>query len=277
MATTINGVICQEIVRDFGEDFDLMGGPRAMKGFYCDWADRYRVVIGLLGLSNPVSVGGVITINAPLQYPEISTIYCHSVRVEPKGSPIQGATQIAWPNCIIWAEYRTMPWSWAGIDYMQIDPSHPLLYAKQNLSMSIQFYEIPSRALYYATGKVPTGQNKAFPCPIINMEITLVRMPYLPAQGVLSAATNGPLNSGTFLGCADGTVMFNGMTNDQSWDAAGNFNQDVTFSFAYRPIAPWDYGYNASIPGWDKVVDGSSNPIMKRTDLSVLFPGYYGA
>lgn len=277
MSMVINGVTVEEIIRDFGEDFDLQGGPRAAKGFLCDWADRYRVVIGLVGLSNPVNVGGVITINAPLQYPEISTIYCHSVRIEPKGPPIRGPAQLAFSHCIVWAEYRAMPWSWAGVDYQQIDPATPLLYAKQNLSMTIQFYEIPGRALYYKTGKVPTGQSRSFPCPIINMRITLIRVPYFPAQGAIQAATQGPLNQGIFLGCPDGTVMFNGLENDQTWDSEGNFNQDLTYSFSYRPVAPWDYGFNPTSRIWDQVVDSGNNPIMKRTDLRVLFPGYYDA
>ena len=279
MAITINGVVCQEIVRDFGEEFDIQGGPRAIKGFYCAWTDRYRVVVGLLGLSTTVSVGGVITLEEPSAYPELSTIFCGNVRVEPKGPPIQSSPQIAFSNCIVWAEYRTFPWTFSGFDFMQIDPATPFIYARQNIDMAMQQYEVPGRMLYYYVGGLPkpSGQSWSFPCPIITLEITLIRIPYLPAPAIIQAATNGPLNDGVFLGCADGTVMFNGFRNQQSWDSAGNFTQDATYSFAYRPVAPWDFAFYGPTGVWAQLKTFSGNPIMQRTNLNVLFPGYYNA
>ncbi len=47
----INGVNCQEIVADFSEEYDILKGPSAKKGFICLWADRFTVANGLLGLT----------------------------------------------------------------------------------------------------------------------------------------------------------------------------------------------------------------------------------
>ena len=277
MAITINGIVCEEIVANFGEEFDLAQGPRCIKGYYCAWPDRYTVVVGLLGLSTTVSIGGVITLETPAQYPQLATAYCTSVRVEPKGVPFQSSPQLAWPNCIVWAEYRPVPWSFAGIDYMQIDPTAPLIYARQNFDLSMQYYEVAGRSLLYSGKTYGPGQSWSFPCPILNMEVTLIRMPYLPAQNVIAAATAGPLNSGTFLGCPDGTVMFTGFKNQQTFDSAGNFTQDGTFSFSYRPVAAWDYAFDGKSGSWLQLKTITGAVVMQRTDLTVLFPGYYAA
>ena len=50
----------------------------------------------------------------------------------------------------------------------------------------------------------------------------------------------------------------------------------LTLSFSYRPIAPWDYTFDASAGIWDKVVSTvGGNNILNRSDLSLIIPSVY--
>lgn len=272
----INGIECQEIVRDLEERYDLLRGPSMKKGFLCNWADRFKVAQGLLGLSTTVKIGGFITFETPLTYPELGTAFVHAIDVEPVGPPIQGAAQIAYSNAIVWARYHSMPWTWSGTDFMQINPATPFVYAKQNIKFSTETVTVPGKnAWLKTTGKV-LGIDYGIPIAVAELEITLIRVPYLPSQAILQALQN-PLNQSTFLGCNPGTIFFRGGSNEQTHDTAGNFTQDLRLVFAYRPIAAWDQAWDGS--QWAQVVtaSGGSTPFIGRSDLSTLIPSYYNA
>ncbi len=70
MAVLIAGVLCNEEVNDNSENFDILQGPQATKVYLCDWNQRWRVVVGMLGLNSAVTIGGGITINLPMRYPD---------------------------------------------------------------------------------------------------------------------------------------------------------------------------------------------------------------
>lgn len=276
MAIEINGVLCEELVRDLSESYDLQRGPSMKKGFLCPWADRFLVAQGLLGLSTTVSVGGVITFQTPTTYPELGTAFVHAIDVEPAGAPVQGSPQIAFSHAIVWAQYHSMQWSWSGLDYMQIDPATPFVYAKQNIKFSTETITVPGKnAWLKSTGKV-LGLDYGFPVAVAELEITLIRVPYLPSQQILASLQN-PLNQYAFLGCDPGTVFFRGGSNEQTRDTAGNFTQDLRLVFAYRPIAAWDQAWDGT--QWTQVVtsSGGSTAFLGRSDLSQLIPSYYNA
>lgn len=272
---TINGIQCFELVAQYREGFELGQGQSGNKAYLCNWSDRFTVAQGLLGLSSTVSVGGVITLNTPLAHPQMANCYAHSIDITGMGPPIQGSGNIAFATAVVAVNYTNLPWTFSGFDYMQLNPATPYVYAKQNMDMSIQYVSVPGRMLKFSGSGKPIGQAFAFPVPIIQMSITLIRVPYLPSQQALLAATNGPLNSASFLGCAARFVMFNGMRNEQTRATDGTFTQDITYSFSYRPVAQWDRAYDASVPGWAQVVDTSGNPMMGATDLNGLIPSIY--
>ncbi len=274
MAITINGIVCQELVEAFGESFDLTQGPTARKGFLCAWNDRYTVANGLLGLSNTTHVGGLITLLTPAQYPQRTTMYAHTIEVRGVGTPTQGSAQIQWTNAILTVGYQCLPWSFAGLDYMQLDPTHPYIYAEQNFSFSTEFITVPGKQVKYATSGKTLDQDWGFMSPKLDMSITLKYVPYLPAQQILNAL-QAPVNSTTYLGCAAGFLLFNGAENHQTRMTDGTFTQDVTYSFSYRPIAPWDYSYDGTNNRWDQVVALDGSNVLNRSDLSLIIPGDY--
>lgn len=275
MAITINGVITQELVASHGEAFDFSSGPSMRKGFLCEWADRFKVAQGLLGLSNTTSIGGAITLNTPAQYPEFNTAYAQSIEIVPKGAPTQGTKQIQYPYCAVWASYQSVPWSFSGTDFNQIDPAHPYIYAEQNIRFSTEWITIPGSQVFYGGGLGKAlAQDFAFASPRADLSIKIHRIPYLPAQQILNAL-QAPLNSTTYLGCAPGFLLFNGADNHQTRMSDGTFTQDVSYSFSFRPLAPWDYVFHGPSGTWKQVVNSSGGSIIPRSDLSGIIPTYY--
>lgn len=273
MALFVNGILCQEIVRQYEESADWDKGPMGTKGFLCRWIDRFTVANGLLGLATATTVGGVITLNLPMKHPELNSAYVRAIEIEPKGPPIQGPVQLAFSNCIIWAHYGCIPWSFSGINLGNIDPATPLIYAKQNINIVTEVKTIPGAKAYFQSLNKPTGMDYGFPVCIVEMEITFMHVPYLPSQQVLQLSQN-PINEVTFLGCAPGTVFFLGMKSDQSFDTSGSFDQNLTMAFKYRPIAPWDQDWNGT--AWDTVLGSQGgDPLIGRSDLNQLIPGGY--
>ncbi len=278
MAIIINGILCQELVEAFGESFDILGGPTARKGFLCDWADRYTVATGMLGLSSTTHIGGSITLLTPLQYPERTTMFARHIEIRGVGPPTQGVVQLQWPKAVLSVEYACLPWSFPGIDYPgfnQIDPTHPYIWAEQNFSFGSEFITVPGKAVKFAISGKPLQQDWGFSSPKLDMQITLKNVPYMPSTAVL-AAMAAPVNSALYLGVAAGFLLFNGAETHVTRSSDGTYTQEVTYSFSYRPIAPWDYTFDGTTGIWDQVVAAVGGaPVITRSDLSTIIPAFY--
>ncbi len=278
MSVTINGVACEEIVRNLSEGIDERG-PHATKGYLCLWGNRFALANGLLGLvhsSGPI--GGGVTFSHPAVYPESSNLYCQTVEIEPHGTPFQGSKQIAFPYAIVWANFGIWPYSIVGGDdpgnQQGIDPDTPFVYATQKISFSIEQYNIPASSTQTDDNKpVPKDITGYF--PRADMSITLHKVPYMPAQLIFSLV--GKINNAVFLGAKTGQVIFQGGDSDRTASTDGTFTQDLTYSFSYRTVAPWNYivhpngiGSGTYAP-WVPFKDKSGNPYIKSADLTQLF------
>lgn len=268
MAATINGIVCQEIVDQFSESFDFEAGIQCRKGYLCDWADRYAVVTGLIGISSSPVVNGAITLHASSPWPQLAQAYCRNVTVQPVGQPTQGALQEQWPQCIVWATYGTLPWFQNSGP--QLDPSNPL-YAEQTLDVSVEYVTIPGRALKFSGGQA-VGMDYGVRVALVDMSITFHWLPYVPTTAITAA---GKINSTTFLGVAPGHLLFNGVRTTYSQQVDGSSSQDATYSFTFRPIARWDYGLCAETGTWLQIVTQTgSTPVIDSYDFvaSPIFP-----
>jgi hypothetical protein len=284
MAVAIAGIICQELVADYRETYDIQSGPNCTKSYLCPWANRFTVAHGFLGLSSTVSIGGLITLSLPLPYPELASessyalasMYARTVEIQGVGSPVQGGGNIAFTSAIVRVTFGPFPWSFSGVDYMQLDPTRPYVWAEQHLAYSSEVITVPGRKVFFGSsgGTKRLDQDWGFTSPKIDMTITCKSMPYLPAPAVLYAIQN-PISSVTYLGCAAGHLLFNGAQDEPDHASDGTPIRDVSFSFSFRPIAPWDYVYNGDLPGWDQVVDSTGAPIIQRSDLSGIIPAAY--
>ncbi len=273
MALTIGGIVCQELVANFGESYDRLAGPQFRKSFLCGWADRFTVANAFLGLSSTVSIGGLITLQTPLAYPDLSTAYATHIDLVPVGNPTEGARQTVWPNAIVNVTYGCLPWSFSGFDYMQLDGLHPYVYAEQGFNYTSEWITVPKTQVFYSGGTVPLDQDWGFRSPLINFSIMVKYVPYLNVPPLITALAS-PINSVAFLGCAAGKLLFNGAESRPSFMVDGTRTQNIEYSFSYRPIAPWDYVYKGG-SGWVQVVDSTNTNIQQRSDLSTIIPGAY--
>ncbi len=284
MAVIINGVSCNEEVNGNRENFDIVSGPEATKVYLCDWNQRWTVVVGLLGFNSSATIGGAITIRLPMRYPDFQqtavSLYAANVAVEGVGSPYQNTYSVGYTAARISVNFRSFPWSFQGLssnDFNnQIDPAHPYVYAEQSLSFTSEFITVPGPTVHWLSSGLALGnRNWGFRSPIVNMNISIKQIPYIPAAAII-AATAAPVNSTTYLGVAAGKLLFNGVETHETRMSDGTISQSADYSFSYRPIAPWDYDYNGSGgTTWDKVVDGSGAAIIQRSDLSGIIPSYY--
>ncbi len=287
MAVTIAGILCQELVADYIEGFDIQGGPTCTKFYLCPWANRFTVAHGVLGLSSTSSLGGAISLNQPMAFPELAaestyslaSMYARQIQIKGVGVPTQGANNVAWTNAIVGVTFGPFAWSFSGIDYMQLDSTRPLAWAEQHFAYSSEFITVPGRDVFYLSSGISLDQDWGFLSPLLDMTITLKNIPYLPAAAVLNAL-QAPINSVTYLGCGAGYIMFRGGNDDPVHSSDGTPLRDVSLRFTYRPIAPWDFVYNSANSGgtppyWDQVVSAGNTPVIARSDLSLIIPGAY--
>ncbi len=281
MAMYIGGILCEEIVANFREAFHLIDGPTADKAFICNWTDRFTVARGILGLNTALTIGGFITIHVPLRYPEIPYMYAYQIAIKGVGAPFQGPYQIAFPYAVIMVNYKCTPWAFAGLDdpggQNQIDPSSPYIYAEQEISSSAEMLTVPGKYAFFESSHNASLIPYGFRVALVDLSITLHRLPYLPTPQALNYA--GMINNAPFLGVSTGKLMFNGMTTHQTHSTDGTVNTDAAFKFQARSV-PWDYGYDGVAGSFDRVVraasgPGATTPFIESTDLSVVIPGAY--
>jgi hypothetical protein len=275
MAITINSISCEEIVADYGEGAQL-SGLSSRKGYLCDWTDRFTVAKGLLGLATTTGVGGAITLVSPSRHPELYNCYCTGVEFQPMGTPSQGTYQVTWPKVIVWASYGSLTFNWgtASIPYMDIDPSTPFIYAEQQIDVGCEVITVPNKGLRFATSLRRLDQDFGFRIALVDMKITLHRVPYLPGAAIIAKA--GAINDATYLGVSAGQLLFNGASNSLQLGADGTWTQDITYSFTARQY-PWDYSYDGVAKAWRKVVQTDGSNFITRQSLVGLFPDEYSS
>lgn len=282
MAVVIGGVTCQELVDGYTESYELTGGPGARKGYLCPWASRFAVVHGILGLSSTPAVGGLITLNVPMAFPELAaestnslaSMYAKNVEVYGVGSPVQGTSNIAFTSAKVYVTFGYMPWTFTGVDYLQLDPSHPYIWAEQNIDTAGEYITVPGSNVFVnpGGGVVALNQDWGFFSPLADMSITLKNVPYLPIAADL-AALAAPINSVAYLQCNPGFLMYKGMHSNRTAATDGTPTAEITLGFSYRPIAQWDYIYYKG--AWLQVTDSGGTAVTGRSDLSVIIPSAY--
>jgi hypothetical protein len=230
-------------------------------------------------------VGGLITLNAPLPFPELAaestnllaSMYARRCDIKGHGSPVQGTKNITFVKAEVYVTFGNFPWTFQGIDFFQLDPTHPYIWAEQHFDFAAEFITIPGRQLKYATsGKFVQG-DWGFFSPMMDFSISLKGFPYLPAAQILAALAK-PINSVPYLNVPAGQLMFKGAQDHRTKASDGTQTADLTLAFSYRNIAPWDYNFDGSTGLWDQVVTFvGGNPVLQRSDLTPIIPLSYTA
>ncbi len=274
MAITIAGILCEEVVADFGEGFDLIEGPSANKGFICNWSDRYTVAQGILGLNTTVAIGNFITIRVPMRYPEIPYMYAYQIAIKGIGPPFGSSPQFAYPYAMIMVNFKCTPWSFSGLDdqFNQIDPTTPLLYAEQNIRSSSEYLSIPNRGTKFeATGNI-NPNSFLYKIALVDFVITFHQQPYLLTSQILNLS--GSINDQQFLGVTKGSLRFDGVDTHRTHSTDGKSTTDVTLMFQARSVR-WDYGWNQKSQAFERIVKPDGSALIPIADLSVVLPGAF--
>lgn len=274
MSVTINGITCEEIVRDYQESAEIGTGISSRKGYLCDWNSRFAVAQGLLGFTSAAGKNGPVTVTTGMRHPELAYCFVRAVEFEPKGKPTRGAYQTAWDKCIVWASFgpaRNLQWGAVGFG----DGTHGFIYAEQKIATSCEWVTIPGRRLKFYTSNETIKTETGFRIGIAEIEITLHDLPYFPDYTVFNMT--GQVNNAPFLGVATGKLVFNGVTTQESASSTGVYTLEATYSFTAR-TQRWDYGFDGLTNTWDLMVSvgGTHTSPITLADFSVIFPaGYY--
>lgn len=274
MATTISGIVCQELREGFEEGIHEQG-PVATKKFLCDWADRYTMANGLLGLvTNTGGAGGATTLTNPARYPESNNMFAREISIEGRGKATQGPLQIQFAQAVITVNYAVPQYNYLPNPDISLDPAAPYVYATQEIDFSREFVTVEKSSVTLANGHKLPDLPYSFPLAQAVMTIQLHRVPYLPAAQILMAMQR-PLNSATFLGVDPGYLMFNGCRSQTDASSDGTYTQSLTYVFAYRPVLRWDEAFDPDGVSGPQQVRYNGAAILLRSDLSGLIPSAY--
>lgn len=274
MATTINGVVCQELREGFEEGIHEQG-PVATKKYLCNWADRYAVANGLLGLvSNTGGAAGATTLTSPARYPESPNMFAREISIEGRGKATQGPLQIQFAQAVITVNYAVPQYNVLPHPESSLDPTAPYIYATQEIDFSREFVTVEKSSVTLANGHRLPDLPFSFPLVQAVMTIQLHRVPFLPAAQIIEAMKR-PLNDAPFLGVDAGYLMFNGCKSHADASSDGTFTQSLTYVFAYRPVLRWDETFDPDGVSGPQQVLHNGAPILLRSDLSSLIPSSY--
>lgn len=277
MSVVIGGVSAEELVTGLEEGIHY-GGPVAQKKYLVAWNDRYAFANAMLGLvSGQGGTNPNITFTNPQQYPQSLNMWAREISIEGVGKPTQGPIQLQFPYAIVTVQYAVPQFGYLTYPDQSIDPTNPYVWATQELDFGREMLTIENSTLKLANGHwLNSTNNYAVPIPHCIMSITLHKVPYLPAAQIITAMQK-PLNNATYLGVDAGYLMFNGAKSHMEASTDGSYTQELTLSFAYRPILRWDEIFDPQPPNSPQQVRNltTSAPILDRSDLSTLVPTAY--
>lgn len=270
MSVILGGVSCEELVDNYNEFADIGQGTGSRKGYLCDWDQRYAVAQGLLGYTRTSTAGGAISLYLPHKHPQLYNCYCSRVEFEPVGEPSRGPWQVAWTKCKVWASFESARFNLSTLTGFG---DKGFVYAEQRMSASCEYVTIPRAFTRFKTTNKPTKFDLGIRLALVDIEITLHQMPYMPSTAVFSSA--GFINNASYLGVSTGKLLFNGVSTEEVANTAGGYSLDATYSFTARSQR-WDYVFDGDNNRWDQAVwpDGST-PFISSMDMSTIIPGAY--
>jgi hypothetical protein len=272
----INGANVLELRENFQESIQD-GGPRATKSFLCDWAFRYQVANGLMGLAT--HSGTSISFTSPNVYPESPNLVASTITIRGIGGQYDGPRQIAFDRAVITVQYGVVPFgTLPGSDpggLNSFDAATPLVYCTQELDFGYMAVPLP-RGQVKANSLPVDGHPAVRNLAVVTMRLTLYRMPYLISASVRQKA--GKLNSGTFLGCTAGMLRFDGVKTHRDGQSDGSLAQTTNIGFSYRPEQPWNY---VPDPGgsstWYPALYADGATTIPKVSFDDIIPtAYYG-
>jgi hypothetical protein len=257
-------------------------GFTARREFLVAWEDRDAFATEVLGQAALYGAAPSLT------YPGKSSVFATSVRFEPfdPDNPdakaltdlVEGLNSYSQSFAKATVAYRTLT--------LRDRPDGPDNESDTQLTYRMQYdvedLAIVSRGWQWADNPsltVPDDLELAKTVPVTDHLLTWHQVVRPPWDTIRSL--QGKVNSGTFLGCPEGTVLFRGATANKlfrsSFEAgASDFCWEILYAFRERAIKfdgqmyGWNHYYRDDPPGWVELTHGSDR-MYDLADLSTLF------
>lgn len=269
MAKVINGEsfeVCEEQIEGLQEGCNDQG-PWARKPYLVLWGDRWRFAKAMKGASSTPSEGGPWIRVAAYPYPdpfEGGNIFAKDVTFEPVGNVIVGSDPIAFTHAICTVLFGALTWDELptddplGLNSLSQDPDElsSLRYADQEVDYLAEWAAIPGASVKYKTSGDPVTTDISKRSNVNRMVVTWNQYPLLPMTKIRDYADC--VNDKTFLGCAKGTVMFEGCKTRRQQAPDGTITQQVTMAFKWR-AQDWNKFLLPTGLSYDWIVDKANS------------------
>mgnify|MGYP003385898525 CR=1 FL=1 len=274
----IGGITVYELRESFQETASQQGINATIAYLVPTWADRYQVANTLLGLTT-VTGANFVTHSRPLQYADSPNMWAQRVSIKGVGKCTQGPRQVQFEQAIVQCEFGIPDFHYDRTSdpngRNSFDPANPYVYASQTLDFGTQIIQLKANTLKLSGDTFAYPEPYGIPVQVVNMGLTLHKLPYLPAAATRAVAGN--VNNASFFGCAAGTLRFDGVKTQITMNSDGTRTQDAQYAFAYRPVAAWDKVLHPNgTSGWTQLqYNGAS--ILTSIDFTTLIPTAYNA
>lgn len=248
-------------------------GPYYKVMYYIEesWATADQVVNELLGFS--AKQGGSIYFQGPHQYPLDPTgrSLCFQADVVGAGNMI--ANSDGYPQYdggfFVEALYRVPPIPMYAVNdpdnLMGIDPGTPLLWCSQDVDFIDNYILLENSQYIYSSDSAPSNVPVRIPDPTSVLELTFHRVPYNPyAVAPLIRSLRGQTNNATFLGAAQGTVLFKGARTHRESFSGGSYVLTVQLIF-HEKNQDWNKIFRPDTCKWDLLVAPGGGGVLPYT------------
>lgn len=255
-----------ELQEGLEEGYSQDQGVFARKVFLVNWQDRFAFAQAMAGTSSTPSPGGTWIRAIPYPYPDPTAgnaLYAKSLSIVPEGDCVTPNSPIQWTKARITVTFGALTWDALpgddplGLNSFSQDPSEnaSLQFASQELRFSEEYYEIPNSCATYVSDGSPFNGPARGRTSIHHMVITWHRYPLIPMTLLRSYVDR--VNQSTFLGCAQGTVMLEGVNTTRDMTSDGTITQKVQMNFKWRQN-DWNAKPREDNGRWDPVLMGGT-------------------
>jgi hypothetical protein len=282
------------------DSYELSGDVRSgLKGtvqFLVAWKDGIQFANDMVASPKATRIG-TITWTIPdrfaVPFGGLSPrMYAQSFKIKPCGA-VQGLTGGWYPNfglnpgeyythALVTLNYESVAMVLeAGDDQSglnQLDPTNPITGCEQAVSVTGKMITKDGAYYKYVSSGLPVSEDVSIIMNEAKLTLTYPQVPYLPWQAVQPFI--GKINNSAVLGCARGTLLFEGMDTKITPMPNGLFGQNATLKFAWNAgLAGYGGGGAAGADwnifplkagGYDVIVDGAGNNLYAYAEFSQL-------
>jgi hypothetical protein len=269
---------------------DISSGYKATVPFLVDWINAYTFADEIMGKGNTFTiVGNIITVqyHSPMLFPgTVARLYAKSFDIEPIGQNGEPLTPYFglepgefFTKALVVVQFETYPLQISPFDdpsgLQQLDPANPITLCEQSIKIAGKMVTRKGSGYTYADGKVLIG-DIGLPQRDVKLVLKFPRLPLLPWQQV--QAYVGSLNNASVLGCATGTLIFNGGDSQFTATNAGIQGQMMVLEFDWQAY-DWNKQYRPDTGLLDWVyqrggIGDASKRLFPYKTLSDLFWTY---